>query len=202
MIHSCIRSAVRSSSYVALLIVCLLTLVSLSPAAFAAKVAGVSLDEKISIENTELVLNGAGMRKKLFIKLYVGSLYLLEKNSDADAVMQADQPMLIRLNVLSQLLTREKLIKAINDGFEKSVGDNLASLQPDIDRFLKIVSVSIEPGDQVSIFYQPESGTAVLKNEELLGTIAGLEFKQALFGLWLSAKPVQASLKKAMIAAR
>jgi hypothetical protein len=29
--------------------------------------------------------------------------------------------------------------------------------------------------------------------------IAGLDFKQALYGIWLGNKPVQASLKKALL---
>jgi len=44
----------------------------------AAKVAGVELEDsvQISADTPELVLNGAGIRKKLFIKVYVGALYL------------------------------------------------------------------------------------------------------------------------------
>ncbi|MBC66067.1 MAG: hypothetical protein CML63_05160 [Rhodobacteraceae bacterium] len=39
----------------------------------------------------------------------------------------------------------------------------------------------------------------VLKNEEKINSISGLEFKKAFFGVWLSDNPVQENLKKAML---
>jgi len=177
----------------------LLVLMVWAPTAFAKKVAGVTLDENITIEDTELTLNGAGIRKKLFIKLYVGSLYLQQSRTDAAEIMAADEPMMIRLNMRSDLLTRKKLVKALNTGFKNSAGDNLAAIQPRIDELLALVSEPVRPGDQLSLLYLPETGTSVIKNGELLGQISGLDFKQAFFGVWLSAKPAQASLKQAMI---
>lgn len=49
----------------------------LSPAMTLAKeVAGVTLPETITLGSKPLVLNGAGIRSKFFIKVYVGALYL------------------------------------------------------------------------------------------------------------------------------
>ena len=45
-----------------------------SAPALAAEVAGVKLDDKMSVGGQELVLNGAGIRTKAFFKVYVGSL--------------------------------------------------------------------------------------------------------------------------------
>ena len=53
-----------------------------SPAA-AEKIGGVELSETLSEGGSRLVLNGAGIRKKAFLKLYVGGLYLKEKQQDA-----------------------------------------------------------------------------------------------------------------------
>lgn len=179
----------------------IIVLSGMSSMAIAAKVSGVTLDENVSVQDVNLVLNGAGVRKKLFIKLYVGSLYIKQKSSDANAIMMADEPMMIRMNLLSQFLTREKLIKAIETGFRKSAGEKLPELQPKLDQFLSIVPEQVKPGDEYALLYSPDAGTSLIKDDKLLGAIEGLDFKQSLFGLWLSKTPVQSSLKKAMTAA-
>jgi hypothetical protein len=42
-------------------------------------------------------------------------------------------------------------------------------------------------------------GTKIYKNSELKGTIPGLEFKKALFAIWLGSNPAQESLKNDML---
>ena len=53
----------------------------------ALEIAEVNLDEKIQLDKHQLVLNGAGIRKKFIVKVYIGALYLGEKTRTADAVL-------------------------------------------------------------------------------------------------------------------
>jgi len=53
-----------------------LSLILAAAAAEAKDVAGVKVPDSVSVNNQTLALNGAGIRKKLFIKVYVGALYL------------------------------------------------------------------------------------------------------------------------------
>ncbi|MGV0976826.1 MAG: chalcone isomerase family protein, partial [Azonexus sp.] len=46
------------------------------PGVHAAEVAGIKVDDQIKVGANELVLNGAGVRTKVFIKVYVGALYV------------------------------------------------------------------------------------------------------------------------------
>lgn len=182
------------------LFACLLVGIALSStAASAKKVGGVKLAPTISINSQLLLLNGAGIRKKLFIKLYVGSLYLTAQSSDASAIMAADEPMMIRLNILSNLLTRKKLVKALKAGFKNSTNGNTTPVQAEIDQMIDLMQEKTRPGDSYSLAYEPGVGTHVMRNDEELSTVPGLAFKQALFGIWISDKPAQTSLKKAML---
>ncbi|NND90718.1 MAG: chalcone isomerase family protein [Granulosicoccus sp.] len=165
----------------------------------AATISGVSLEESIDVGNAQLRYNGAGIRKKLFIKLYVGSLYLTSPSSDAASVVDADEPMAIRLNILSDLLTRDKMVDALDEGFSKSTGGDTTAIQPQIDQMLSFMQDKISPGDQYTLAYEPGVGTQLMRQGETLTVIEGLPFKQALFGIWLSGKPAQASLKSAML---
>ena len=50
--------------------------------ASAATVAGVNIADTTTVNGQNLVLNGAGLRKKLFIKVYTGALYLPAKQAN------------------------------------------------------------------------------------------------------------------------
>ncbi len=65
----------------------LLLVAFLAAPALAAEVAGVKVDERIKLESSELVLNGAGLRTKAFFKVYVAGLYLAAKKTSADDVL-------------------------------------------------------------------------------------------------------------------
>lgn len=164
----------------------------------ATSVAGVTLDETMIVGEQSLALNGAGIRKKLFIKLYVGSLYTAEKGSAAD-IVAGDAPMAIRLNLVSDLLTREKMVGALMDGFAKSTGGDLAPIQAGIDQLVSVLPEKFESGTVMTLAYEPGVGTHLMEGDESISVIEGLAFKQALFGIWLSDKPAQESLKKAML---
>ncbi|MGQ7844800.1 chalcone isomerase family protein [Granulosicoccus sp. 3-233] len=165
----------------------------------AAKVAGVSLDDTLTVGKQTTTYHGAGVRKKLFIKLYVGSLYLASPTADAASIVAADEAMAIRLDVLSDLLTRKKLVKALDEGFAKSTGGNTQAIQPQIDQMLSFMQDKISPGSRYTLAYEPGVGTHISRNGESLTVIEGLPFKQALFGIWLSDQPAQDSLKAAML---
>jgi len=47
--------------------------------------------------------------------------------------------------------------------------------------------------------YAPRGGTTVWRDGEPVSVIEGLAFKQALFGIWLSKKPVAGKLKAGML---
>jgi hypothetical protein len=167
--------------------------------AHATKVAGVTLDDTMMVGEQSLALNGAGIRKKLFIKLYVGSLYTAEASSSAADIVAGDVAMAIRLNLISNLLTREKMVDALIDGFDKSTDGNLAPIQAGIDQLLGVLPEKFESGTAMTLAYEPGVGTHLMDADESVSVIEGLAFKQALFGIWLSDKPAQASLKKAML---
>ena len=164
----------------------------------ATTVAGVALDDTMMVGDQSLNLNGAGIRKKLFIKLYVGSLYTAEKGSAAE-IVESDAPMAIRLNLISDLLTRKKMVDALMDGFGKSTGGNLAPIQAGIDQLVSILPEKFAYGTAMTLAYEPGVGTHLMDGDESISVIEGLEFKQALFGIWLSDQPAQKSLKKAML---
>ena len=54
-------------------------------------VSGVEIPEKLMINGSQLILNGAGVREKFFLDLYVGALYLKKRNKIAKAIIDAEE---------------------------------------------------------------------------------------------------------------
>ena len=162
-------------------------------------VSGVKVDAKLSLEGQSLVLNGAGTREKMWIDLYVGSLYLPKKSSNAKESMDSKEAGAIKLNIISGMITSDKMISAINEGFENSTGKKTAPLKAKIDKFKGFFKEEIKKGDVFIIMNVPNEGVVVFKNGVKKGTIEGHDFKKALFGIWLCDKPADADLKDGML---
>lgn len=162
-------------------------------------IGDVKVDAKLNVEGQNLILNGAGTREKFFMDMYVGSLYVGKKGSDGNALSAANEAMAIKLNIVSSLISSEKLISAINDGFENSTGKKTAPFKAKIDKFKSFFKDKINKKDVFIIIYVPGEGVSVYKNGTKKGTIDGLDFKKALFGIWLGAKPADSDLKNGML---
>lgn len=162
-------------------------------------IADVKLPATQEINGATLQLNGAGLREKLWIDLYVGALYVSTKTSDAKAVINADEAMNMHLEIVSALITREKFLSAVNEGFENATGGNTAKFAEEIPAFIAAFKDEIVKGDKIDISYTTQRGIIVWKNGKMLTTIKGLEFKKALFAIWLGDKPADKNLMKGML---
>lgn len=149
----------------------------------------------------QLVLNGVGSRTKFVLTLYNAGLYLEKKSQVANTVMNANQVMALRLKIVSGFISSEKMTHATKQGFANATGGNTAPIQPQITQFLGAFKAPIKKGDIFDFIYTPAGGTKIIKNRQGITVIKGLPFKKALFGIWLSNRPAQASLKNQLMGA-
>jgi len=177
----------------------LLLLAACSVPASAREVEGVLLQETIDMGGRQLVLNGAGVRSKWFIDLYVAGLYLDAVSSDPGQVIVADRPLLLRLDVISGLISSEKMETATREGFDNAAATGYPAKAEQVDAFIDVFREEIEKGDRFELAYLPGEGVRVSKNGELRATLTGLSFKQALLAIWLGERPAQQSLKQALL---
>jgi hypothetical protein len=184
--------------YLSLVLVLFLAIV------FSAKaqktIIGVTLPATVKKDNSELMLNGGGVRKKVFFKLYVAGLYLQSKTTNGYEVIMADKEMMMRLTITSGMISSENMSEAIEEGFEKSMNGNTAPLKEKIEAFINTFKKEqIKEGDVFEIWYVPNVGVQPYKNGKQQSTITSIDFKKALFGIWFSGNPVDADLKKALL---
>jgi long-chain acyl-CoA synthetase len=170
------------------------------PGLHAAEVAGVKVDDKIRIGNSELVLNGAGLRSKLFIKVYVGALYVGQKATTSAAIYDSPQPRRMVMRMLRDV-DADTLYSALEDGLKSNHSPaELAELQTQADQLGTIMKGigKAREGDTIGMDFLADS-VALSLNGEARGKVAGVGFGKALLKVWLGDKPVDASLKKALL---
>jgi len=163
------------------------------------EVGGIKIPYTFKTDETALIINGAGIREKYFIDLYVGALYLKMKTNDAQKIINADEAMAIKLHIISGMITSEKMTDATDEGFKKSTGGNSAAYLAKINQFKTVFKEKINKGDIYDIVYEPAKGVTIYKNAKLSSTITGLDFKKALFGIWLCNQPADSDLKEKML---
>ena len=186
----------KRTSLISILALCICLL---STHAAAIKIKGHNIADSIMLETTPLVLNGAGVRSKWFISLYIASLYLPEKASNSAQILKMDSPLEMELLIISSMISPEKMASATREGFEISTQGNIEPIAEDIESFVKVFSEDIKEGDVFTLAYVPDQGVMASKNGTLKATIPGVAFAQALFGMWLSPNNIQGSLRNDLL---
>ncbi|MGB6289965.1 MAG: chalcone isomerase family protein [Desulfobulbales bacterium] len=165
----------------------------------AREIAGVVVPESVTLKNKALVLNGAGIRKKLFMKIYVCALYLTAKRTAASEILADPEAKRIVMSFLYKEVGVERQVEGWNKGFrDNNSGEELKGLQDRINLFNSLFT-TVRKGDVIRFDYMPEEGTQVWINDTLNGTVPGEDFFAALLKIWLGPKPAEANLKDALL---
>jgi len=167
----------------------------------ARTIGGVNMEETFKAGDSTLILNGAGIREKFFTDIYVAGLYLKEKNSDFKKIMSMDESMAIKIKITSTLITAERFKEACEGGFERTTNGNTKPLRAKIDLAYTAFAQKFNVGDVYDIVYIKGTGTNFYKNGQLITKVDGLDFKAALFGIWIIDKPSHKNekLRKGML---
>jgi hypothetical protein len=153
----------------------------------ALTVAGVNMEDRTTVNGQTLVFNGAGLRKKLFIKVYVGGLYLPAKQGNAAAILAADTPRRQVMHFLYSV-SKNQMCEAWDEGLE----DNTKNAPADVKAAFKTLCSWMEPipkGNRLVLTYVPGSGTTVEINGKAKGTLPGKATADAILATWIGPKP-------------
>ncbi|WP_334162441.1 chalcone isomerase family protein [Achromobacter insolitus] len=164
------------------------------------EVGGVRVPDSLSEGGRTLVLNGAGLRTKFVVKVYVAALYATAKTSDAAALVNSDEPRRMRLRLLRDVDSKS-LDEALQDGLrDNTPAQELAQLKAPAERLSALMADigAVREGDVVDLDFDAQ-GVAVTDNGKSRGRIDSPAFARALLLVWLGDKPAQASLKNALL---
>ena len=165
--------------------------------ALAKEVAGVSVPETAQLGGRTLALHGAGLRSKLFVKVYVGALYLEQRAGDVGAIVGADAPWLVTMT-FKRGVEKDKIVGAFQEGFENNSKADLPALQPALARVAAGLK-DFKEGDVFTISYQPGVGSTLTPPGGAPIVVEGKKFGDALLRNWLGDKPADGDLKQGML---
>jgi len=174
-----------------------LSFLLLSSQSFALDVAGVNVAPTVSVHQKTLTLNGAGIRKKLFIKVYVGSLYTERKVTTPAQLLADPGEKLIRMSFVYKKVEKEKIVEA----FAEALANNAPGVarSAEAKAFLSSFTDDFVAGDTVDILISPDGTVAASHNGKALWTVRSPAFAQGVLLIWFGEKPADGSLKKGML---
>ncbi len=149
---------------------------------------GVALPATIEVSGQTLSLNGAALRKKFVVKVYVAGLYLATASGSADEILAADAPRQMLMHFISGHGTKDKMCGAWSDGLKDNTPGASAELQQQFTELCGMMQ-DIKNGERMTLTYVPGTGTTIDIAGTDKGTIQGKDFADALLRCWIGPKP-------------
>lgn len=181
--------------------------ISLSTAALGASaavvdVAGVKLDDRLTLAGSPLLLNGAGVRYKAVFKVYTAGLYLGQKASTPEEVLSATGAKRVAITMLRDIDANE-LGKLFTKGVEEnSPRSEMVNLIPGLLRMGQMFAdqKQLKTGDTFTIDWLPGTGTLItVRGVPQPDPVKEPAFYNALLRIWLGPSPADWKLKDALL---
>ena len=145
-------------------------------------VEGVRLASTVGLSGRALKLNGAGLRKKLWFKVYVGALYLEAPSAAPASIVASTQHKRLELVFLRDV-DRATLAKTLRGGFEKNSRAEQAALRERLDALLAAMP-DVKRGDRLVLDFVPGEGVQA-RMRAMQHAVPGDDFGRALLKVWL-----------------
>jgi hypothetical protein len=168
---------------------------------FGAEVAGVKIEESAKVGNADLVLNGAGLRKRVFFQVYAIGLYLPRKAGNATGAINAEGPKRASIHMLRDVGAAQ-FTEALADGIRENHTEAEAkALEPRVQELAAIMAEVKEAkkGMTITLDWTGSATQLGVDGKPAGKPIEGADFYRALLRIWLGDKPVQEDLKKALL---
>jgi hypothetical protein len=176
----------------------------LPPAAIAAELDGVQLEDRVQVDGQPLELNGIGLRTRYhFYKVYVAGLYLPRRITTAEAAI-ADPGAKRIVLVMRRTATADQFCDSVEAGLRANNSEqDLRLVKPQTEALYHMIRAVAQAheGMKIVLDYAPSAGvTRVYADGRSLGSpVAGEAFFRALLRVWLGERPVQADLKDELL---
>ena len=168
----------------------------------ALDVAGVNVEPTVKVAGKELKLNGAGVRTRVIVKVYVMALYLPEKQTTAAAVFDLPGPRRFALTMLREV-TGDDFGQAFMAGI--TANTDKAERSKFVNQLASFGEVfvnqgAMKKGDVLTADWVPGTGMVMAINGKSVGEpLPDVGFYNAVLKIWLGEKPVDTSLKPALL---
>lgn len=180
----------------------LLLLITFS--SWAARIADLSFDDRLRLADTDLVLNGVGLRSVAWLKGFAAGLYLSQKaTAPAQALAQAG-PKRLQMKMILDVDTKEFIKafgKSLNRNNTEAERNGMMDRVAQFNRTLEQIG-KVRKGDVVDLDFIPGKGLILSVNGTPRGPpVAGEDLYAGLLKVFLGERPVDKKLKAGLLGA-
>jgi hypothetical protein len=166
-------------------------------------VEGQSFERHVQVAKSDLVLNGAGVRKVAWFKPFAVGLYVASPATDAAQIAASAGPKRLQMRMLVDVPAVE-FAKASRDGISQNAGspDAASRLGERIGRFESLINElgKVHKGDVVDMDFDPARGMLFTVNGTLRGApISGEDFYIALLRAFIGDHPYDRRLRAGLL---
>lgn len=183
----------------------LLLLLAAAFGAHAARIEDQTFDDRIRLADTDLQLNGVGLRAVAWLKGYAAGLYLVEKAATPAAVLAQKGPKRVQLKMMVDVDSKE-FVKAFGKGMRRNhSAAEQAALRERMVRFDAIVTAlgKLKKGDVVDLDWLPGQGLRLTLNGRARGEmLPGEDLYAGLLKIFIGRDPVDTRLKAGLLGSR
>lgn len=182
-----------------------LLLLAIACSAHAARIEDQTFDDRIRVADTDLQLNGVGLRAVAWLKGYAAGLYLVEKATSPAAVLAQKGPKRVQLKMMVDVDSKE-FVKAFGKGMRRNHSEaEQAVLRERMVRFDAVVTAlgKLKKGDVVDLDWLPGQGLRLALNGRVRGeTIPGEDLYAGILKIFVGRDPVDPKLKAGLLGSR
>ena len=166
-------------------------------------VAGVKMEDSLTIYNNTLVLNGAGVVSTGKTQLYVVKIYAKKKFASVDQLFQVPGPKRLVITAMAKEFDTAPIMKLFNRNVEsQSDKGDMAKLVPGLMSLGKIFGTYkvLKPGESLIFDWAPYAGLVMYMDSKLLGEpFKEPEFFRAAMSIWMGESPLEPKLRDVLL---
>jgi Chalcone isomerase-like len=194
------QASMNKRSATTLLLAALLALHA--PVQADTRIEGQTFTSSLKLAETELQLNGVGLRAVAWLKAYAAGLYLPRRTRQQDEALAMGGPKRVQLRMLLDGPSQE-FVKALDRGVARNTTESeFAGLRDRLSRVTRAIAAvgQVKKGDVIDIDYDPRRGMAFTHNGRLLGEVVdGRDLYPAVLKIFIGDKPVDPELKSGLL---
>lgn len=156
----------------------------------------------LQVQGTQLLLNGAGTRYKVILKVYDMGLYTAKKVSTPEELLALPGPKRLQFTALRELPGTDLGRLFIKGLTENSPKETVQKHTISTTRFIEIFSgkSKLMPGETFAMEFLPGKGTQFYILDKPQGDPVGdAEFFNMVLKIWFGPSPADSSLKDALL---
>lgn len=165
----------------------------------ALEIKSVNVPEKMSLAGESLPLQGAGIRNKYIIDVYIGAFYAKGKITSTEQAIKALGPKRMWIRFLRDV-DGDTIRQTWKEGLQSNnTEEEITQYKNLINKFIDLIDNDRTTGDIMTLDYIPGVGTELSINGKVIGSIADEHFYPMVLNVWMGGHPPSLKFQKALL---